>query len=214
MKKFPNPTLADHYEYLLRLYFGDGPDRLSSCIKRAYRDLNRTLHGFALMSAREELHARASAVVKSFLSGLVESPGASLRQASFDDRHRLVCTQLCSTYSDAGFAEFRDGQAQKWLNMALKYVFVFGESRLPGYSQVFELAHVPLDNIILKRLRPFGVPRLKSAWSRVGYDEYMDMQRWVRDKFPGSAPLAVEFTLWLDVGGMALGRGPAEPVAT
>jgi hypothetical protein len=89
------------------------------------------------------------------------------------------------------------GQAQKWLNMALKYVFVFGENRLPGYAHVFELAHIPLDNIILDALYPLGAPRLTTAWSRIAlYEEYMVIQSWVRSAFPGSAPLAVEFALW------------------
>jgi hypothetical protein len=39
------------------------------------------------------------------------------------------------------------------------------------------------------------MPKLTKAWSRLSYEEYMDMQRWVRTSFPESAPLAVEFAL-------------------
>ena len=129
MQRFRNPTPADHFEYLLRLYFGSAPDRLSCCIGRAYRDLNRTLHGFAKVAEREGLQVRASAVVRAFLTDL---GGASLDQPTFDSRHEAACTELCAAYAAAEFAEFRVGQAQKWLNMALKYVFAFGEDRLPG----------------------------------------------------------------------------------
>ena len=203
MQQFRTPTSADQFDYLLRLYFGDNRDRLSRCVGRAYRDLNRTLHGFAQVAEGEEVRGRASLVVRSFLKDLVESAGAEFDQGAFDGRHQAACTQLCSTYSGAGFGEFRVGQAQKWLNMALKYVFAFGEARLPGYTRVFELAHIPLDNIILDQLRPYGVPRLASAWSRVGsYEEYMGIQLWVRSAFPGSAPLAVEFALWQNSGGL------------
>jgi hypothetical protein len=201
MRQFPIPTAADQFEYLLRLYFGGDPDRIASCIGRAYRDLNRTLHGFAQVAEGEDLRARASAVVRSFLTTLVERLRAGLDQAAFDDQHRAACTELCSTYSTAGFAEFRVGQAQKWLNMALKYVLAFGEDRLPGYAQVFQLAHIPLDNIILDELRRYGVPRLATRWSRItSYGEYMGIQRWVRSAFPGSPPLAVEFALWQNAG--------------
>ncbi len=194
MQQFPDPTPADQFEYLLRLYFGSDPNRLSSCVGRAYRDLNRTLHGFAKVPEGDGARVRASSVVRAFLTGL---GGVSLDQAAFDGRHKDACTELCSTYAAAGFAEFRVGQAQKWLNMALKYVFAFGEDRLPGYTGAFDLAHIPLDNIILGQLRGFGMPRLTIRWSRLAeYEEYMGIQRWVRLAFPESAPLAVEFTLW------------------
>ncbi len=197
MRHFPMPTRANQFEYLLRLYFGGGADVLSSCIRRAYRDLNRTLHGLAKIPGGRRLRASATSVVRTFLTGMAEFPHAKLNQVAFDDRHRASCIELSSTYSAAGFAEFRVGQAQKWLNMALKYVFVFGEDRLPEYASVFEFAHIPLDNIILDQLSPYKVPRLTTRWSRLSsYDEYMDIQRWVRSTFPGSAPLSVEFALW------------------
>jgi len=199
MCRFPVPTSEDQFEYLLRLYFGDPPERLSCCIGRAYLDMCRTLHGLAQVAEREALHARASAVVESFLISLSKTRDAGFDQVAFDDRHRRACDELCSAYSEMGFAEFRVGQAQKWLNMALKYIFVFGEARLPGYARVFELAHIPIDSIILDRLRPYKVPRLGTSWSRVkSCEEYMDIQRWVRATFPDSAPLAVESALWLN----------------
>jgi hypothetical protein len=203
MPQFPKPTAADQFDYLLRLYFGGNSDRLFSCIGRAYLDMSRTLHGLARVSDGKELHAKASAVVRSFLMLLPEAAHSGINQDAFDDRHRAACATLCSTYSTAGFKEFRVGQAQKWLNMAVKYVFAFGEERLPGYSGVFALAHIPLDNIILNRLAPYGVPRLATPWSRIGnYAEYLGIQRWVRSTFPDSTPLAVEFALWQDNRGV------------
>jgi hypothetical protein len=66
---------------------------------------------------------------------------------------------------------------------------------------VYGLAHIPLDNIILDQLRDCGLPQLTSRWSRLTeYEEYIVIQRWVRSKFPGSAPLAVEFALWQNAG--------------
>jgi hypothetical protein len=142
--------------------------------------------------------------VRSFLDSLAERKGARLDQTAFDDRHRAASNGLCSLYATAGFNQFRVGQAQKWLNMALKYVFVFGEARLPGFAPVFELAHIPLDNIILTQLRPHGVPRLTASWARVSsYEDYMGIQRWVRSAFPDSAPLAVEFALWQNAGSIS-----------
>lgn len=216
MQPFHVPTAADRFEYLLRLYFGEDPDRLACCIGRAYRDLNRTLHGVARLPEGEGLRDRASLVVRSFLTGSAAPEAKVADQAAFDARHRAACFELGSTYAAAGFAEFRVGQAQKWLNMALKYALVFGEERLPGYAPVFGLAHIPIDNIILGRLRQYGVPRLGTAWSRVGsYEVYMGIQQWVRTAFSGSAPLAVEFDLWLNAGGGVSGgaAGADDPTA-
>jgi hypothetical protein len=82
--------------------------------------------------------------------------------------------------------------------MAFKYVHVFGEERLPGFERLYRFGHVPMDRIMLARLRPYGAPRLSAAWSRIqDYAEYMHFQQWIRHQFPDSAPLAVEFHLWL-----------------
>ncbi len=89
------------------------------------------------------------------------------------------------------------GQAQKWLNMAVKYVFVFGEGRLPGYERFFRLAHVPIDNIILESATFEGLRTFRERWSRIGnYDDYLAFQQAVRELFPDSAPLAIEFWAW------------------
>jgi hypothetical protein len=192
MQKFPIPTSADQYEYLLRLYFGRKGDQLSRCINRAYRDFNRTMHGFAKITEGECIHTEATEVVRSFLKALVTHRSACSDQATFDTLHRATCDQLHATYKNAG-AEFHAGQAQKWLNMALKYVFVFGEKPLPGYLRVFEFAHVPVDNIILQKFYERGLSHIETAWSRMSYQEYMPIQIWVRKTFPESPPLAVEF---------------------
>jgi hypothetical protein len=87
--------------------------------------------------------------------------------------------------------------------MALKYVFVFGEDRLPGYADVFQFAHVPLDRIILEQIARYGAPALSGSWSRVReYGEYMRVQVWFRSFFSDSAPLAIEFILWHKAGSL------------
>ena len=117
---------------------------------------------------------------------------------SFDAHHRNACERLCELYAAHGFDCFVVGQAQKWLNMSLKYVFVFGEQRLSGFARSYPLGHVPIDNIILARLSEYHAPRLSSSsWSRLNeYGEYLSFQQWVRHRFPECAPLAVEFHLW------------------
>ena len=193
---FPIPTHADQYAFLQRLYFGADRDALMACVRRAYRDLNRTLHGVARLSDSHKLADRAAVTVRALATDLAAS--CADNQAMFDAWHHDACLRLCALYADSGFPSFSVGQAQKWLNMVFKYVHVFGEDRLPGYERLYGFGHVPLDNIMLSQLRRYGAPQLSGAWSRIrDYGEYMRFQEWMRHRFPGSAPLAVEFGLWL-----------------
>jgi hypothetical protein len=49
--------------------------------------------------------------------------------------------------------DFFVGQAQKWVNMTMKYIFTVGEQRIPGFDLVYTYCHVPLDNILLEKIR-------------------------------------------------------------
>jgi hypothetical protein len=92
-------------------------------------------------------------------------------------------------------------KGQKWINMALKYVYVFGEERIPGFRHLYRFCHIPIDNVMLEKLGKWHAPKLSKNWSRADdYDEYFRLQKWVRDKFPGSPPLAVEFALYQEPG--------------
>ena len=195
MQTFQIPTQAEQNRFLLRLYFGMASP-LRACVDRAYLDFSRTLHGIGRPDAAA-LRTEAGQLVQSWLARL---PGLSPdpNQNIFDASHRNLCEQLRTLYARHEFESFAVGQAQKWLNMALKYVYVFGEEWLPGFSGLYRFAHVPLDSIILDRLARLGAPRLSSeSWSRLrDYDEYLGFQHWIREKFPDSAPLSVEFHLW------------------
>ena len=83
------------------------------------------------------------------------------------------------------------------VNMTFKYIYVLGEERFPGFGHLYDLCHVPLDNILIEALRAHGFRALPCAWSRLNdYDTYLDRQRGVRSRFR-LAPLDVEFQLWM-----------------
>lgn len=70
--------------------------------------------------------------------------------------------------------------------MSMKYIFILG---LPEFDHIFDFCHMPIDRIILSALKSQGCPKLKTAWSKLDdYDEYMNIQRWVRSKFNISPP--------------------------
>lgn len=190
--QFNNPTRQDQEDFLIRLYFGVKSDYLEMCIDRAYLDFNRTLHG---IRNHQEIYKSAKMLLTESIRMLSKNKSDS--STAFDEWHKKLCITLCKHYADNGFVNYHIGQAQKWVNMALKYVFTMGEKRLPNYSYVYGFCHIPIDNIIINKLAAFHPPRLTCAWSRIdNYDEYMAFQNWVRTCFNGSTPLAVEFYLW------------------
>lgn len=187
---------ADYDNYLVYLYFGSETDLLNSCINRAYRDFNRTLHGFGNLKNSAETYHQAVESLKDSLDELKNISASQISTESFDDWHKTTCNQLTSLFTHQGHHLFI-GQAQKWVNMTMKYIFTLGEDRISGFGAAYACCHVPLDNILLKQLGQFGFPLLNCAWSRLDrYDEYLEKQNWIRQKF-SIAPMDVEFLLWL-----------------
>lgn len=186
---------TDYEEFLLYAYFGYGRDYLWLCIDRAYRDFNRTMRGFASHEGKREAHQQARLCVRQLLSEVREQPISS--QEQFDEWHRHACEALALVYDQHGFKPFYVGQAQKWLNMSLKYIFTMGDARIPGYAPLYPFCHVPLDSILIRQLSKYGFPTMAERWSRISsYEQYLGCQRWVREQFM-SLPLDVEFLLWM-----------------
>src|ERR1700730_8802071 len=102
---------------------------------------------------------------------------------------------------------FSVGHGQKWINMTFKYLFVMGDTRVPGFLHLYDLCHVPFDIIFIDALREnHDFENLPCAWSKLdNYNIYLNRQRWVRDRF-NLSPLDVEFRLWM---GQSL-QGPFE----
>lgn len=193
---FRIPTDSDQQDFIVHLYFGPGNDYLALCVRRAYLDFNRTLHGFSRFARADALRRSAHEFVRRSLADLTDAE-ASCSANRFDPWHRMACLGLVDHYRGEGFPGFTVGQAQKWLNMSLKYAFALGDRRVPGSSRWFSHAHIPLDSLILDALRGYGAPELGVTFSRLaGYAEYMAYQLWLRRRFPDVPPMAVEFHLF------------------
>ena len=70
-----------------------------------------------------------------------------------------MCSCLLRAYVLNEFRKFHVGQAQKWIDMALKYVFLFPELA-HQYGWLYNYCHVQLDNIILACLSAEGLKSL------------------------------------------------------
>jgi hypothetical protein len=185
-------TRDQREESLIVFYFGHDEDYLTRCREHAYRDFQRTLRGIAKLARAEEAYSRADEALQ--LTAIRDT--AAPTQEHFDTWHRSTCSELAAIYEDCGYS-FTVGQAQKWINMTLKYIYVMGDARVPGFGHLYDLCHVPLDRILMDALLKYGFEPLPCAWSSLNdYDIYLDRHHWVRSRFPVS-PLDVEFKLWM-----------------
>jgi hypothetical protein len=192
------PSADEKQTFLLRVYFGADGDQTDWFISRAYRDMNRTLHGLSKQKNAKELVENARKVLRKSLRELQGQNAPTIPgelAASFNQWHRRACDRLI-----ASFRPFHChyGQAQKWINMTIKYSWFFKQdSELdPWYSA----AHVPVDEFILRAAQKAGIQRPSEPWSR--WDDrkkYESFQRLIRDRADrnGTTPLALEHEWWM-----------------
>jgi hypothetical protein len=93
--------------------------------------------------------------------------------------------------------EISYGQAQKWINMSLKYMSALGNTIIIGVEKNYKYFHIPVDNIIQDKLKNHNINRIPISWSRIdNYDVYLSYQIELRNKFSDQIPLDVEFRLF------------------
>lgn len=184
----------DIERFWIRVFLHTSDNFLERCIERAYRDFNRTLHGIR-DNENKEAYSRLSNSVKSIIGEITVKDISN--QTEYDSWHKDKCEFLQKEFMKELNYELSIGQAQKWINMTLKYLFALGESRFSGISKNYEFFHIPIDNIIQEKLESEGIEKFKERWSRIKkYSDYLDYQKKVRQHFAGQIPLDVEFKLF------------------
>ena len=179
-------------DFLLELYFDLSEGYEMSAIKRAYRDFNRTLKKFPSEEVlKNNLRHNWIEVLRYRIDELLSHRFEN--QEEFTLWHQGTCCEI----RKANDYELTQGQAQKWLNMTLKYLFVFGENKVPGINTNYKFFHIPIDNIIMNKLEKLGIEKFDIAWSLIpDYDSYYKYQKEFRKLFPNRIPMDVEFELF------------------
>ncbi len=172
-------------EFYIRLYFNpkkhDNNYHLAG-IRRAFLDFSRT--SSTKKDERSSNIKKAENFISKRLSEMLKSKMKS--QPEFDDFHEKICEKLTNEI----WTELKIGQAQKWINMTLKYWLLLGESRISDIEKNAEYFHIPIDRIIQNNF--FG--KNNSAWSKiVKYKEYFKYQEEFREKYPNEIPIVFEF---------------------
>ncbi|MBL7814987.1 MAG: hypothetical protein JNL70_08255 [Saprospiraceae bacterium] len=187
-------TQKDNEEFLIRLYFDLTEGSKKAAAKRAYRDFSRTLRD---LSKDEKEKRRVKNELENILLEQIEIVlNQSFRnQEEFDFWHQKTCEKLRKS-SDK--LKLTIGQAQKWVNMTLKYMYVLKEERIEGINKNIRFFHIPIDNIIQEKFaQERKMWKLRDPWSKVdSYSIYLDYQKQVRENYKEEIPFVVEFRLF------------------
>ena len=231
-------------DFLLYSYFGCSSEDSEQTVKkkcayRAYLDLARTVKYVYSSTELEkatvgtDAHAfidirkkRIEAVCYKLIESIEGYPNHS---GGFDTWHESKCAQIIdrmnAPYGDGkkGFlkARFTYGQAQKWVNMTLKYLWLL--DMLPNGLSEAEL-HVPVDSFILEALKETQQFNTKGnkitgsgksyyyngeAWSAISeYKNYKKLQDGIRNiaEKQGISPIQWEGSAWMDVAKKRSGK--------
>lgn len=123
-------------EFLKMLYFGVTDNPFEAASRSAYTDMCRTIrfHG----KNGEALRKSVDVLLEERIPELIAVDNSE----KFTQWHYSICKQIVEQYEAAGI-EFYIGQAQKWVNMTLKYLYVL----VPDVVEPFyRFLHIPLDN--------------------------------------------------------------------
>lgn len=183
----------ERLDFLIYAYFGSEEDPFIACSRRAYLDLCRTIRFDG--QPGDLIRTEVDNLLKNYISAIIKHH--NMNQAEFDLWHRNTCNLMTACYKPYEI-EFSIGQAQKWLNMTIKYLYIRGGADI---SSIFNYCHVPLDNYVFDMAKHIlKISRPENRWSRItNYNEYMLYQNKLRSAIlvTGKIPLEWEFEHWL-----------------
>ena len=187
MKSILEPEERENF--YIKLYFGNSSDLEMAGIRKAYLDFNRTLkipedsNQKDRQEKRDNKRSKTELFLKKELQALIKSE--CLTQKDFDLLHKKLCKRLITEWNELSF-----GQAQKWINMSLKYWLLLGDSRVMGIEKNALFFHMPIDGIIQERFFGKNLP----PWSQINsYEDYFKYQIDFRKNNIGKVAIVEEF---------------------
>lgn len=160
-------------DFLIFCYFGSRGNDIDSVINRAYVDMaSHTMATFKNVNDKWKCRWLASGVIKKAIE-VIDKP--------YDEWHSDTCKNIISKYPDNVLSY---GQAQKWLNMTVKYVYVLkllgkfeNQYKYISDEHVSEF-HVPLDSYILENI----LGDKSTVWSKMDGDKYKEIRGKLTEK--------------------------------
>lgn len=212
------------------------------CAKRAYADMNRTLrfsktyeeNGESNKPGRKKFsECICNNIVREVLDILMMSP---MTQKIFDDWHEKICEKIISIASECPISveekildemvkhcganqvckkRLYYGQAQKWLNMTIKYMWITGKWETE-FERIESCLHIPVDNYIIEAAKneyggkdaleeiiddekkENGRKKIdpRSRWNK---DQYTRFQMALKGRLGEQMPLEWEGKAWMEM---------------
>ena len=154
----------------------------SGAANKAYADMaRRTLRIKEGPKGRIKLKKNATKVLRQAVESL------KIDSSDFRKWHEKSCDALIACYG----GQLSYGQAQKWLNMLLKYLYVYD---VKGYEALFTEERIrtmdlPVDTTVIKKLRKYGVNSPAIGWSKWDKGTYCAYQTSARDALWSAADI-------------------------
>ena len=179
---------------------------IQKIVQLAYLDVNRTIRGI-----NSEQSVTFKQAIVSFIERFLIKPPKN--QEEFDQLHQQCCQQCLACTSPSG-ALIHYGQAQKILNMSLKYLYneyaaykgTRNQFNFPE-NNVERFFHLPIDS----QIRDFLVGTYHFVdptclpWSQWSYDHYISFQHQLRKRINTRyCPLEIDYLLW-NTNGVSVG---------
>lgn len=185
----------DIVEFLRAIYFGTYTNPYEAASNRAYLDMNRTIRFNGMPSQeRDKIRKKVTGILEEEIKMICAIKVS--HQEQYDIWHFYVCDKIRKLYRD-NHIEFYYGQAQKWVNMTMKYLYIIGECAFDG---LFQYLHAPLDKYVFDiAKKEEGIKKPKVSWSRWDdyQGQYISYQNELRSRIRGDNLLRWEFKYWL-----------------
>lgn len=204
MEQYSHVSNEDILDFLKRAYFNTEENVFKLACNKAYLDLSRTIQFEVSLSKmsknqRKDVTWKRQELKKKLFSWLQKEVESLNNPSEYDDWHNRICEGIIERFSEKGKAVLSYGQAQKWLNMTMKYLIVIGNDNI---QRLIPYLHVPIDNIVLDlAYEQFGISvSTEKPWSQWDKEDYLHYQSTLKNgiaiKYPNLCPIKWEFKFW------------------
>lgn len=183
----------EKFKYTYRSLAENTSAALDICENLAYRDFCRTIR---FKGEHDTFKDNVKVLITQNIDGLI-----SVRtKEDFDRKHKDLCEKIIeiANFQKVLEADFTYGQAQKWLNMTLKYMLLTGfwNDKL---QPIIGFLHIPVDSYIISAAKKYlGISITSKAWSKWDIEIYEQFQKEVREKSGNENPIEWEHKVWLE----------------
>ena len=177
--------------------FGTEKNNEKATAKRAYRDMCRTIRFEKGVSQTVKDDCRTRVI--ELIETEIKTCNSIDTIEKYDKFHDSLCLRIIDCYNNQTIAEITYGQAQKWVNMTMKYLCVLYEGQCDWLNKIYSFLHIPIDSIILDKAKkefPNDFSVNNTPWSQLSREEYITIQNKLRAVIKDVALIDWEFKAW------------------